>query len=181
MSAILVTGGSGFVGGHLIRQLLADGHDVRATLRNLQREPEVRAMLGGVADPGCRLNFVEADLGNDRGWKEAVAGCEYVHHVASPLPANAPKDENELIAPAREGALRVLRASRDAGVKRVVLTSSFAAIGYGHAPRSTPFTEADWTDVNGEGLTPYTKSKTIAERSAWDYIAKEGAGLELAV
>jgi nucleoside-diphosphate-sugar epimerase len=181
MSAILVTGGSGFVGGHLIRQLLADGHDVRATLRNLQREPEVRAMLGGVADPGCRLNFVEADLGNDRGWKEAVAGCEYVHHVASPLPANAPKDENELIAPAREGALRVLRASRDAGVKRVVLTSSFAAIGYGHSPQARPFSETNWTNLQASGLSAYVKSKTIAERAAWAFVIEEGRSLELSV
>jgi nucleoside-diphosphate-sugar epimerase len=120
-----------------------------------------------------------ADLEKDAGWAEAVAGCEYVLHVASPLPRSVPKHEDELIVPAREGALRVLRAARDAGVRRVVLTSSFAAVGYGHKPRSTPFTEADWTDVNGGEMSAYTKSKTLAERAAWDFMAREGGLLEL--
>ena len=101
--------------------------------------------------------------------------------MASPFPASVPKHEDELIVPAREGALRVLRAARDAGVKRVVLTSSFAAIGYGHKPRSTPFDETSWTDPNGDDVRPYVKSKTLAERAAWDFIAKEGGGLELSV
>ena len=136
----------------------------------------------GGAEPGDRLSFFAADLENDAGWAEAVEGCEYVLHVASPFPANVPKDENELIVPAREGALRVLRAARDAGVKRVVLTSSFAAIGYGHKPQKTPFNETDWTDLDsGEVLLPYVKSKTFAERAAWDFIAREGGGLELSV
>jgi nucleoside-diphosphate-sugar epimerase len=182
MSAILVTGGSGFIGSHLILQLLAAGHEVRATLRNLTREAEVRAMLRrGGAEAGDRLSFAAADLADDRGWKEAVAGCEYVHHVASPFPAGVPKDENELIVPAREGALRLLRASKEAGVKRVVLTSSFAAIGYGHGPQSRPFSESTWTDLQGSGLSAYVKSKTIAERAAWEFIAEEGRGLELSV
>src|SRR5208283_152424 len=147
MSTVLVTGGSGFIGSHSILQLLAAGHQVRTTVRSLKREGDVRAMLKeGGAEPGDRLSFVAADLENDAGWPEAVAGCEYVLHVASPFPSVVPKHEDELIIPAREGALRVLRASRNAGVKRVVLTSSFAAIGYGHAPRTTPFTEADWTN-----------------------------------
>src|SRR5208337_427912 len=161
MSRILVTGGSGFIGSHTILQLLVAGHTVRTTVRSLKREGDVRAMLreGGV-QPGDRLSFIAADLENDAGWSEAVAGCEYVLHVASPFPANVPKHEDELIVPAREGALRVLRASRDAGVKRVVLTSSFAAIGYGHKPQSVPFTEADWTDPEGSDVAPYPKSKT---------------------
>jgi len=180
MSTVLVTGGSGFVGSHCILQLLAAGHQVRTTVRSLKREAEVRAMLKrGGAEAGDRLTFAVADLEKDSGWPEAVKGCEYVLHVASPFPATLPKHEDELIVPAREGALRVLRASRDAGVKRVVLTSSFAAVGYGHKPQDAPFNEKDWTDPNGEGVAPYTKSKTLAERAAWDFMAKEGGNLEL--
>jgi len=182
MSTILVTGGSGFIGGHCLLQLLAAGHQVRTTVRNLGREGEVRALLkAGGAEPGERLSFVAADLEKDAGWLEAVAGCAYVLHVASPFPLNVPAHEDELIVPAREGALRVLRASRDAGVKRVVLTSSFAAVGYGHEPRQTPFDETSWTMLNGPGLTPYVKSKTIAERAAWDFMASEGGTMELSV
>jgi nucleoside-diphosphate-sugar epimerase len=182
MSTILVTGGTGFIGSHSILQLLVAGHQVRTTVRSLQREAIVRAMLtADGAAPGDRLSFVAADLETDRGWPEAVAGCEYVLHVASPLPPDIPRHEDELIVPAREGTLRVLRAARDAGVKRVVLTSSFAAIGYGHKPRNTPFDETSWTDPNGRGLTAYVKSKTLGERAAWDFIAKEGGGLELSV
>ena len=135
----------------------------------------------GGAEPGNRLSFIVADLENDTGWPEGVAGCDYVLHVASPFPPNIPKHEDELIVPAREGTLRVLRASRDAGVKRVVLTSSFAAIGYGHRPQSAPFNETNWTDPNGEDVTAYVKSKTLAERAAWDFIANEGGNLELSV
>ena len=184
---VLVTGGSGFIGAHCILQLLNAGYQVRTTLRSLQREPEVRAMLqhGGISEPDLlspdRLSFIAADLESDTAWPEAVAGCQYVLHVASPFPATVPKHEDELIIPAREGALRVLRASRDAGVKRVVLTSSFAAIGYGQPPQQAPFNETNWTNLNGEDLTAYVKSKTIAERAAWDFIASEGGDLELSV
>jgi dihydroflavonol-4-reductase len=128
-----------------------------------------------------KLGFVVADLTKDEGWNEAVEGCTYVLHVASPLPPGAPKDENDLIIPAREGTLRVLRAARDAGVKRVVVTSSFAAIGYGHGKVDKPFTEEMWTDLNGPGVNPYIKSKALAERAAWDFIEKEGGSLELSV
>jgi len=180
MSTVLVTGGSGFIGSHAIAALLVQGHTVQATVRNLSREGDVRAMLkvAGI-EPGDRLKFFAADLEKDAGWAEAAAGCEYVLHVASPLPPNLPKREDELIVPAREGALRALRAARDAGAKRVVLTSSFAAIGYGHKRQSAPFTEEDWTNINGGEMTAYTKSKTLAERAAWEFIAKEGGGLEL--
>jgi nucleoside-diphosphate-sugar epimerase len=180
--AILVTGGSGFIAAHTILQLLNAGHRVRTTVRDLKREPEVRGMLkqGGL-EPSDRLSFFKADLESDAGWAEAVAGCEYVLHIASPFPANLPNHEDELIVPARDGALRVLRASRDAGVKRVVLTSSFAAIGYGQAPQSTPFNETNWTNATGTDVTAYVKSKTIAERAAWDFIAQQGGGLELSV
>jgi nucleoside-diphosphate-sugar epimerase len=179
---VLVTGGSGFIGSFCILQLLAAGYQVRTTVRDLGREADVRAMLkqGGAA-AGDRLSFIAADLAKDEGWAEAAAGCQYVLHVASPLPASAPKHEDELIVPAREGTLRVLRAARDAGVRRVVVTSSFAAIGYGHEQRVKPFDETDWTDLNGGDVTAYPKSKTIAERAAWDFLKKEGGGLELAV
>src|SRR6267154_6616383 len=181
MSTVLVTGGSGFIGSHSILQLLATGHRVRTTVRRLQREGEVRAMLKeGGAEPGDRVFFAAADLENDAGWAEAAAGCDYVLHVASPFPPSVPKHEDQLIVPAREGALRVLRASRDAGVKRVVLTSSFAAIGYGHEPQTTPFNETNWTNIQAD-TAAYVKSKALAERAAWDFIANEGGGLELSV
>ena len=182
MSTVLVTGGSGFIASHTILQLLAAGHAVRTTVRNLKREDEVRAMLkNGGAEPGESLKFFQADLESDAGWAKASAGCDYVQHIASPFPATVPKNEDELIVPAREGALRVLRAAREAGVQRVVLTSSFAAVGYGHAPQEAPFDETRWTDPNAGSMTPYVKSKTIAEKAAWDFIAQEGGGLEMSV
>lgn len=182
MGTVLVTGGSGFVGGHVILRLLNDGHAVRTTVRNRDRGSAVHALLrrgGRGADE--RLEVFEADLTDDRGWERAVAGCDQVLHVASPFPRDVPKDENELIVPARDGTLRVLRAARDAGVKRVVVTSSFAAIGYGHATTDRVFTEEDWTDTGGADVQPYVKSKTLAERAAWEFIAREGGALELAV
>jgi nucleoside-diphosphate-sugar epimerase len=182
MSRVLVTGGSGFVGGHVILQLLAAGHQVRTTVRDLRREGEVRAMVKeGGADAGANLSFVAADLSGDAGWLEAVAGCEYVLHVASPIPLLAPEHEDELIVPAREGALRVLRVSRDAGVRRVVVTSSCGAIYYGLPLRKAPFTEADWSDLNGGDMSAYVKSKILAERAAWDFMDREGGNLEMSV
>jgi nucleoside-diphosphate-sugar epimerase len=151
-------------------------------VRSLKREGDVRAMLKqGGAESDERLSFVVADLESDAGWPQAVAGCEYVLHIASPFPATLPQHEDELIVPAREGALRVLHAARDAGVKRVVLTSSFAAIGYGQKVQTAPFNESNWTDPAGEDVQPYAKSKTLAERAAWDFIANEGGALELSV
>jgi dihydroflavonol-4-reductase len=179
---VLVTGGSGFIATHCIAQLLATGHRVRATVRSLAREPEVRATLKSAgADAGDRLAFCAADLTADAGWDAAVAGCDFVLHVASPFPVNVPRHEDELIVPAREGALRVLRASRAAGVRRVVLTSSFAAVGYGHPQMDRPFDESDWTNLDGDGLSAYVKSKTLAERAAWSFMGREGGDMELAV
>lgn len=180
MATVLVTGGSGFIGSHAILQTLAAGHDVRATIRNLQREGELRALLRANGADDVRLDFFAADLTHDAGWAEATAGCDYVLHIASPFPAGIPKHEDELIVPAREGALRALRAARDAGVKRLVLTSSFAAIGYGHPEQQAPFDETTWTNLDGP-IAAYTKSKTLAERAAWDFIAREGGGLQLSV
>jgi nucleoside-diphosphate-sugar epimerase len=179
---VLVTGGSGFIGAHCILQLLGAGYRVRATVRSLKREGDVRAMLkAGGSNPGEALSLFAADLTSDTGWAEAAAGCDFVLHVASPFPPGVPKNEDELVVPAREGALRVLRAARDAGVKRVVMTSSFAAIGYGQEPTSRPFSEANWTDPNGPHVNAYVKSKTLAERAAWDFVGRERGALELSV
>jgi dihydroflavonol-4-reductase len=182
VSTVLVTGGSGFVGSHAILQLLAAGHRVRTTVRSLSRESGVREMLkDGGAEGGDSLAFFAADLERDEGWAESIAGCDYVLHVASPFPRGTPKNEDELIIPAREGTLRVLRTARDAGVKRVVMTSSFAAVGYGHQDYDRVFNEADWTNLEGRDVQPYIKSKVLAERAAWDFMAKEGGTLELSV
>jgi nucleoside-diphosphate-sugar epimerase len=182
MSTVLVTGGSGFIGSRCVLQLLDAGHAVHTTVRDLKREGDARALLKqGGADPAERLSFFAANLEDDAGWREAVAGCDYVLHVASPLPAHVPKNADELIVPARDGTLRVLRAARDAGVRRVVLTSSFAAIGYGRKPPDRPFDETDWTDPNGDGVLAYPQSKTLAERAAWGFAAHEGGGFELSV
>jgi dihydroflavonol-4-reductase len=171
---ILVTGGSGFIAGFIIRQLIEQGWTVNTTIRSLAREAEVRGWLA--TDNDC-LHFFAADLTSDAGWAEAMAGCSHVAHVASPLPAVAPKDENEIIIPARDGALRALRFARDAGVTRFVMTSSVAAIAYGHQ-RTAAFTEADWTDISSPDCYAYPKSKTIAERAARDWVAAEGGALE---
>ncbi|MFL5846086.1 MAG: SDR family oxidoreductase [Solirubrobacteraceae bacterium] len=172
---VLVTGGSGFIGAHCIRRLHQDGYRVRTTVRSLAREAEVRQMAGDGP-----LEVVAADLSSDDGWAEATAGCAYVLHVASPFPLAQPKHEDELIIPAREGALRVLRAARDAGVQRVVMTSSFAAVGYGHGHPDKVYDETSWTDVDGDGVSAYGKSKTLAERAAWEFAEEEGGALELA-
>jgi dihydroflavonol-4-reductase len=178
---VLVTGGSGFIASHCILQLLQSGYRVRTTLRSLRRESEVRAMLKqGGAEPGDRLDFVSADLSADTGWDEAVAGCTYVLHGASPTPSGSQTLEEDWIRPAVEGVLRVLRVSRGVGVKRVVLTSAFGAVGMGHKPHTRPFDETDWTNLNGN-VAPYQKSKTLSECAAWDFITREGGGLELSV
>jgi nucleoside-diphosphate-sugar epimerase len=174
---VLVTGGSGFVGAHVILALLAAGHRIRTTVRALGREADVRALLAKAgASPGDRLTFAAADLTRDEGWAEAVAGCRFVHHVASPFPVGAPRHEDELIVPARDGTLRVLRAAKAAGVERVVLTSSFAAIGYGHGPSEATLDEETWSNLAGD-VAPYPKSKTLAERAAWEFAAAGGLGL----
>ncbi|HEY4322895.1 MAG TPA: aldehyde reductase [Mucilaginibacter sp.] len=178
---VLVTGGTGFVGVHTILQLLQEGYTVRTTLRSLSRKESISNALkdGGLTDFQS-LSFHEADLTADAGWDEAVTDCDYVLHIASPFPLVQPEDENDLIIPARDGSLRVLKAAKKAGVKRVVLTSSYSAIGDSNRPKGHIFTEKDWTDENGP-IQPYAKSKTVAEKAAWDFIKNEGGDLELAV
>ena len=167
---VLVTGGSGFLGGWCVIELLRRGYEVRTTVRSLSREPQVRTAVGSQVDPAGRLTVLAADLTHDDGWPEAAAGCDYVLHVASPFPPNQPKDPDELIVPAREGTLRVLRASLDAGAKRVVVTSSVAAIRLRAGAGPRPLDETDWTDPDSPGLTPYVRSKTLAERAAWEEV-----------
>lgn len=181
MSTVLVTGGTGFLGSHCILQLLSDGYEVRTTVRDLGREQRARSTLeaNGVATD-APLSFVAADLLSDRGWMEAVSGCDAVLHVASPFPATQPDNADEVIIPARDGTLRVLRAARDAGVGRVVLTSSFAAVGYGRQHPGRDFDERDWTEEDAPNA-PYIRSKVVAERAAWDFVAREGNGLALSV
>lgn len=180
MARVLVTGASGFLAQHIILQLLAKGYSVRGTLRSLKRAEEVRGVLAKHDARAKDIEFVAADLSSDAGWAEAVKDCEFVQHIASPFPAVHPKDEMELIRPARDGALRVLKAAKAAGVKRVVMTSSMAAIAYGHGDKRAEVSdETMWSNPEGPDNTPYTKSKTIAERAAWDYVNGEGKGLEL--
>jgi len=177
---VLVTGGTGFIAQHCILALLRAGYLVRTTVRSLSSEAQVRAQLKvGGAEPGERLQFAVADLSADAGWADAARDCRYVLHGASPTPSGDHATEADWIAPAVDGNLRVLRAARDAGVKRVVLTSAFGAIGMGHPPMTRPFNDDDWSNLAGN-VAPYQKSKTLSERAAWDFIATEGRGLELA-
>jgi len=180
MSAVLVTGGNGYLGTQLIAALLREGRTVRATVRSKGQEDGLRAAVrrGGAGNSG--LEVVTADLMSDDGWAAALAGCEEVHHTASPIPSVQPEDPDELIVPARAGSLRVLRAARDAGARRVVLTSSFAAIGYTPKP-SADYSEEDWTDPDTPGLAPYPRSKAVAERAAWEWMQREGGDTELVV
>jgi dihydroflavonol-4-reductase len=177
---VLVTGGSGYIGGWCVIGLLQQGYNVRATVRDLGREATVRANLAKVVDPGNRLSFYAANLTEDAGWDAAVEGCDYVLHVASPLGVAEPKDPNELIVPARDGAKRAVGAAIKAGVKRVVMTSSVAAT-HKSGTGDTMSDETVWTDLKDPSLGAYGQSKTIAERAAWDLIGASGAATTLAV
>jgi nucleoside-diphosphate-sugar epimerase len=176
---VLVTGGSGYIGGWCVIDLLRQGYVVRTTVRDLSRESAVRAALGKVVDPGNRLSFHAANLTSDEGWDAAVAGCDYVLHVASPLGVAEPKDPDVLIKPAREGARRAVAAAIKAGVKRVVLTSSVAATS-SNTTGDSLCDETVWTDPNAPRVSAYSQSKTLAERAAWDLIAATGGETTLA-
>lgn len=177
---VLVTGGTGFIAQYCLLALLNAGYRVRTTVRSLAREAEVRShLLTGGVDAGDRLDFVQADLGNDQGWAEAAAGCSYVMHGASPTPTGTQTSEDDWVRPAVDGNLRVLRAARDAGVKRVVLTSAFGAICAGHGEMGRPFDENDWSNLDAKDVWLYQKSKTLSERAAWDFIQREGGGMQL--
>jgi nucleoside-diphosphate-sugar epimerase len=179
---VLVTGGTGFLGGWCIASLLGRGYEVRATVRDLARERAVRdAVRAAGVDADSRLTVLASDLTSDAGWSDGAAGCRYVLHVASPFPPTQPKDPDELIVPARDGALRVLRAALDAGVERMVMTSSIAAVRSARpSSADAPYTEADWTDGNDDTRTPYVRSKTLAEQAAWRHAREAGAEGRLA-
>jgi len=176
---VLVTGANGFIGLHTVLHFLQRGYNLCATVRTQEQGEKVRQTLENHTDT-TKLEFISADLTKDEGWEQAVAGCDYVLHVASPFPTEAPKDENELIIPAREGTLRVLRTAQKGGVKRVVLVSSVAAVTGGHERENRVFNESDWTDTRKTDYA-YAKSKTLAEQAAWDFIkgAQNQNGVEL--
>lgn len=181
---VLVTGVTGFIGAHLTIQLLNKEYQVRGSLRNMDRAEEIRSVIAEHAEDIERLSFVEADLLQEKVWQEAMQGVDYVMHVASPFPRLLPKNDEELIRPARQGTLHVLQAAAANGVKKVVLTSSSGAIMYGKdkARKKGTYTEKDWTDVsNRKDTTAYLRSKTLAERAAWDFMEKDNSGMSLSV
>jgi dihydroflavonol-4-reductase len=178
---VLVTGGSGYLAAWCIIGLLERGYRVRTTVRNPARERDVHAAVESQTGPGQHLTVHAADLTSDEHWGHAIEGCDYVLHVASPFPSKQPKDPDELIVPAREGTLRVLREALDAGVKRIVVTSSIAAVRLADGAEQRELTEEDWTDPDSPGLTPYVRSKTIAEQAAWDLVKQRGEQDRLAV
>jgi dihydroflavonol-4-reductase len=184
-TTVLVTGATGFIAQHCILQLLETGYTVRGTVRSPERAAKLKDtfrphLTGDAESKLARFSLVQTDLSSDQGWADAVAGCTYVHHVASPIPRTPPKHEDDLIVPARDGALRVLKASAEAGVNRVILTSSVAAVLYGR-DRSHTFTEDDWSDIHSNAIGAYEKSKAVAERAAWDFMNELESDMELSV
>ena len=177
---VLVTGGSGYIGSWCVIGLLEAGYAVNTMVRDLAREGQVRAALAKATQVDGRLDFFVANLTSDAGWAEAAAGCEYVLHVASPLGVAEPKDANELIVPAREGARRAITAAIKASARRVVLTSSVAATSHGPTAPDGVADESVWTDPDEAGVSAYARSKTLAERAAWDLIGEKGGATSLA-
>ena len=182
MTKVLVTGATGFIASHTILALINKGYDVRGTARSASKAEQLNATLSAYSGKPVQIELVSADLTKDDGWAEAMDGVTYLQHLASPIPSNLPKDPNDLIIPAKEGALRALKAAKAAGVKRAVMTSSMASIAYGWGDnRPATLDESHWSNPdNIKDNTAYTRSKTIAEKAAWDYVASDGAGLELA-
>lgn len=178
---VLLTGISGFLGGHVALELLKQGYTVRGSVRNLAKADKVRSTLAAHGADLSRLEFVELDLLSDAGWEAAMAGVRYLQHVASPFVLEQPKDRNELIRPAVEGTRRALEAALKAGVERIVVTSSVAAIMYGHTDNSRRYTEADWTNLASPDIGAYQESKTRAEQEAWRIVDGFGAHDRLAV
>jgi len=169
MIKVLVTGISGYIGQHCAAELLKSGYAVRGSVRSLSKTEEVSKGIKNVIDPKGNLEFCELDLTLDKGWDKAMEGCDYVLHVASPFVTSQPKDENDLIKPAVEGTQRALKAAKKAGIKRVVLTSSMVAM-MGDASGTIEINQDSWTNVNAKHISAYLKSKTLAEKSAWDFI-----------
>ena len=182
MTKVLVTGATGFIASHTILALINKGYEVRGTARSASKADQLNATLSKYSGKPIEVELVSADLTKDDGWAEAMEGVTHLQHLASPIPSNLPKDPNELIIPAREGALRALKAAKAAGVKRAVMTSSMASIAYGWGDsRPAVLDESHWSNPdNIKDNTAYTRSKTIAEKAAWDFVQGEGAGLELA-
>lgn len=182
MAKVLVTGATGFIASHTILALLNKGYEVRGTARSASKAERLNATLSAYSGKPVNVELVSADLTRDEGWAEAMEGVTYLQHLASPIPNNLPKDADELIIPARDGALRALKAAKAAGVKRAIMTSSFASIGYGWGDRRPAILdETHWSNPdNIRDNTAYTRSKAVAEKAAWDYVNTDGAGLELA-
>ena len=177
---VLVTGGSGYIGSWCVIGLLQQGYTVRTTMRSLGRESAVRAAIGKVVDPQDRLSVHAAELTTDAGWDAAASGCDYVLHVASPVAVSEPKNPDGLIVPARDGTRRAVGAALEAGVKRVVLTSSVAAASPRAGARESVSDEPVWTDLDDPTASAYARSKTLAERAAWDLIGASGGATTLA-
>ena len=177
---VLLTGISGFLGGHVALALLKAGYIVRGSVRNLDKAESVRATLERAGADVSKLEFVALDLLSDKGWDEAMEGVRYLQHTASPFVIDLPEDKMDLIRPAVEGTERALNAALRANVERIVLTSSMAAIAYGHDKAHTrPFTDTDWTNLNGRDVNAYIESKTLAEQRAWDIMRSAGRASDL--
>lgn len=183
--SVLLTGASGYIAKHIALRLLEEGHTVRGSVRATDREHEIAdAVRPHLSDPAAenRLRFVELDLMSDGGWAGAAEGMDVLIHTASPVPLEQPQNEDDIVRPAVDGTLRALRAAKAAGITRVVLTSSIAAVGESEGvPAGRLYDESDWSDPDWPEITPYAKSKTLAERAAWDFVRTQAPDMHLTV